>query len=134
MTSQRVQRPERHGTPAPSARPAVPLLDARESPSGAPAPSRKPELIMKTEDITRLALEVGALEIDGEEYIFDAEQLHDFAHAIDIASPYRDAIEELDAIAEHCEFEDVAHVAIPLERWNEIVGSLGCHQRLEVAE
>lgn len=133
MNSRRVQRPE-NGTPVSSARPASLLLDARDKDSGDPAPSRKPELIMKTEDITRLALETGAFEIDGEEWIFDAEQLQDFAHAIDMVSPYRDALEELDAIAEHCEFEDVAHVAIPLERWNEIVGSLGCHQRLEVVE
>lgn len=133
MNSRRVQRPE-NGTPVSSARPASLLLDAREQNSGAPAPSRKPEPIMKTEDITRLAIEVGALEIDGEEWIFDAEQLQHFANEIDVASPYRDALEELDAIAEHCEFDGVAHVAIPLERWNEIVGSLGCHQRLEVVE
>ena len=133
MNSRRVQRPE-NGTPVSSARPAFLLLDARDQNSGGPAPSRTPELIMKTEDITRLALETGAFEIDGEEWIFDAEQLQDFAHAIDMVSPYRDALEELDAIAEHCELNGVAHVVIPLERWNEIVRSLGCHQRLEVVE
>jgi hypothetical protein len=87
VNPQRVQRDERNGTPAPSARPATSLpLDARESASGAPAPSRKPVLTMNEQELIQLARSAGALEIPdddlGSELIFEIGQLQAFADAV----------------------------------------------------